>query len=90
MNGYIGQGKSILLKIISGDIVFENNIFYEGSIRVNNVEVLKNYSNSIRKKICYIPQEDNIFTEKTVLDEFLLSVSNSPWELLKKKKSSLF
>lgn len=74
INGKNGVGKTLFLKSLSGDIIFEKGLEISGSIKINNNEYLNNYnSEEIRKNICYIPQKDEYFTEKTVLEEFLLA-----------------
>lgn len=74
IDGKNGIGKTLFLKILSGDIIFERGLKYEGSIKISGTETIHNLNNeNIRLKVCYISQEDNLFTENTVLDEFLIA-----------------
>lgn len=74
LEGKNGQGKSLFLKTLSGDIVFESDIIVEGSIKINGIETINDYNQEQKRiDICFIPQNNDLFTERTVLDEFLLA-----------------
>lgn len=74
VEGKNGEGKTLFLKSLSGDIVFESDILVQGSIKINGVETINNYNQEQKRTdICFITQNNDLFTEKTVLDEFLLA-----------------